>query len=81
MISDIRNPIVAMVLSKALAKSEHLDEKQTSRSMIAALMLGNPLLSILLVRSMNPDKDGSKGAVVFPDKDAAKQTSQQASKS
>lgn len=74
MFSDNRNPLMAMVLSKALANSEHLDEKQTSRSMIAAMMLGNPLLSILLVRSMKTDK----ATVVFTGKDAGKDSGAQA---
>ncbi len=81
MFSDTRNPLMAMVLSKALAKSEHLDEKQTSRSMIAAMMLGNPLLSILLVRSMKPGKDDGSEAVAFPAKDGSKPAAPQAAKS
>lgn len=76
MFSDNRNPLMAMVASRALANSEHLDDKQTSRAMIAAMMLGNPLLSILLVRSMKNDK----GTVVFTGKDTGKDTGAQAGK-
>lgn len=51
-----KNPLMALVASRALARAEKLDDQQTSRAMIASLMLGNPLLSMLLVRSMKAGK-------------------------
>ena len=81
MISENKNPLMAMVMSRALANSEHLDDKQKSRAMIAAMVLGNPLLSMLLVRSMQPGKGLGNEAVVFTGKDGGKGSGQQASKS
>lgn len=54
---DDKNRLMALVASRALAKAERLDEQQTSRAMIASLVLGNPLFSLLFVRSMKPHKE------------------------